>query len=237
MTNENTVKIEVVENSPRYYKLGDELFPSVTTVLSFFPSEELMSWIRALGEEEARRIAAERAVIGKKIHYLVLSKYAPNLRPPSTRLSWKNDGWEDEVEWRSQLALAMWEEYVRENGVQIRPLYVETPFVTRKYGYGGTPDMVTADGILYELKTSKQPYREHQIQVGAYTLLLRQNGVRIKEGVIVYLHPFEYNNPELKARVYRFDRSTLLNYAAEFLQLLKIYKEMNMHGKAREKTW
>ena len=72
MTNKNTVKIEVVENSPRYYKLGDELFPSVTTVLSFFPSQELMEWIKAVGEPEARRIAAERAVIGRKIHYLIL---------------------------------------------------------------------------------------------------------------------------------------------------------------------
>lgn len=226
MTNKNTVKIEVVENSPRYYKLGDELFPSVTTVLSFFPSQELMEWIKAVGEPEARRIAAERAVIGRKIHYLILSKYASNLKPPSVKLSWKDDGWENEVEQLSQLAFQMWERFLHEENIEIKPLYVETPFVTRKYGYGGTPDMVTTDGILYELKTSKQPYREHQIQVGAYTLLLRQNGVRIKEGVIVYLHPFEYNNPELKAKVYRFDRSTLLNYAAEFLELLKIYKEL-----------
>ena len=211
----------------RFYKVGDEYFPSVTTVLSFFPSEELMSWIRALGEEEARRIAAERAVIGKKIHYLVLSKYAPNLRPPSTRLSWKNDGWEDEVEWRSQLALAMWEEYVRENGVQIRPLYVETPFVTRKYGYGGTPDMVTADGILYELKTSKQPYREHLVQSGAYWLLLKRNGINVEKCRVVYLHPFETTNPSLKANTVELTKSDLKMYAVKFLELLEIYKSMN----------
>jgi len=226
MTNKNTVKIEVVENSPRYYKLGDELFPSVTTVLSFFPSQELMEWIKAVGEPEARRIAAERAVIGRKIHYLVLSKYAPNLKPPSTKLSWKGDGWENEVMLRGQIGLKMWERLLHEENIEIKPLYVETPFVTRKYGYGGTPDMVTADGILYELKTSKQPYREHFVQSGAYWLLLKRNGINVEKCRVVYLHPFELHNPDLKARVVEIDKNELKLRAAEFLELLKIYKEL-----------
>ena len=227
MTNKNTVKIEVVENSPRYYKLGDELFPSVTTVLSFFPSQELMEWIKAVGEPEARRIAAERAVIGRKIHYLILSKYASNLKPPSVKLSWKDDGWENEVEQLSQLAFQMWEKLLHEENIEIKPLYVETPFVTRKYGYGGTPDMVTADGILYELKTSKQPYREHLVQSGAYWLLLKRNGINVEKCRVVYLHPFETTNPSLKANTVELTKSDLKMYAVKFLELLEIYKSMN----------
>jgi len=213
------VNPEIIENSPRFYRIGDKTYPSVTTVLSFFPSEELKEWIRAVGKEEAQRIASERAVIGRMIHYLILSKYSSNLKPPSIRLPWKDDSWEDEVEHRSRLALAMYEEL----GLRINPQYVEHSFVTERYGYGGTPDLI-ADSTLYEIKTSKQMYREHEIQVGAYWLMLRQNRVKVNDCKLIYLHPFEFTNPELKARVFRLSEPELRWFAAEFLNLLKIYK-------------
>ena len=72
----------------------------------------------------------------------------------------------------------IYKDYHREMG--INPVFVEQPFISEYYQYGGTLDLVarTADErlLLIDFKTSPRIYTGHVIQLSAYNWLLKESG-------------------------------------------------------------
>jgi len=61
----------------------------------------------------------------------------------------------------------------------LSPILIETPLVSEKHGFGGTPDLLAksnGDNCLVDLKTGKAIYDEYLYQLAAYEILLRENG-------------------------------------------------------------
>lgn len=54
----------------RFYKVGEDLFPSVTTVLSSFEKEGIKQWQQRVGTEEAEKIKRYASSRGTRVHAL-----------------------------------------------------------------------------------------------------------------------------------------------------------------------
>lgn len=68
-------------------------------------------------------------------------------------------------------------------GKKIEPILIETPLVSERFKYGGTPDVFAkVDGMneLIDLKTGAGIYDEMVIQVSAYQQLLEENEHKVE---------------------------------------------------------
>ena len=108
-------------------------------------------------------------------------------------------------------------------GKKIEPILIETPLVSERLGYGGTPDIFAKiDGVkeLIDLKTGNGIYSEMVIQVTAYQQLLYENG---HEGEKVRI----LNIPRTKGESFIEKEVTPEMGSAAweiFIKLLEIYK-------------
>lgn len=212
--------------------MDEQRYPSVTSILAktLPESPELQLWKRIHGEEEAKRIMQERAVIGSCVHFIILSKYSiRTLEAPVIALPWKRDvaEWLQEIGYRTELSLAMWEEAIAK--IKFEPLFVEHSLISRKYRFAGTFDLLAKiydKNILFELKTSKELWNSHKIQLALYDILCRENDIRVDLGVLVSLHPFpEEGNPSLKPKTVWLNRKELDMYGKKGLELVKEFWE------------
>lgn len=69
---EHNIELESLENTKidgyRYYKVGNDLFPSVTTILSFQKNQRLVEWRQSIGEEVANFESRRAANRGNGFH-------------------------------------------------------------------------------------------------------------------------------------------------------------------------
>ena len=97
-------------------------------------------------------------------------------------------------------------------------LITETPLVSERFRYGGTPDIyVVNKNKLIDVKTSGGIYESHWIQLAGYGILLKEAGYPIDEYQILWLPKDD-----------RFDdpiRTDLRQEKRIFKYLLSIYKE------------
>jgi len=223
----SSMKVETV-NGLRYYVIDGQSFPSVTSILSLLPRPELEMWRKMVGEEEAEKIAQERSVIGKAAHFRILSKYSLRaLELPSVYLPWKNTiEWLKEINYRCELAHVMWQEVI--DGIDFEPLYVEHSLVSRKHRFAGTFDLLAKiydKNTLIDLKTSKELWESYKLQLGAYYLLCIENKLKVDLGMLIGLHPFLEENPDLKAKTVWLNRKELEEYGRRFLKLVEKFYE------------
>ena len=54
----------------RRYRVGDSLYPSVTTVIGHSKKKSIMEWRNRVGEEEANKISKRASTRGNKCHKL-----------------------------------------------------------------------------------------------------------------------------------------------------------------------
>ena len=54
----------------RRYRVGDSLYPSVTTVIGHSKKKSIMEWRQKVGEEEANKISKRASTRGNKCHKL-----------------------------------------------------------------------------------------------------------------------------------------------------------------------
>ena len=92
----------------------------------------------------------------------------------------------------------------------LKPIHLELPLVSDKYGFGGTIDCYAElDGklALIDFKTSKGVWPEMRVQVAAYAELLRENGHKVEEVHLLRIdkesgefhhHPFKDLSTEWK---------------------------------------
>ena len=54
----------------RRYRVGDSLYPSVTTVIGYSKKDSIVKWRKRVGEEEANKISTRASIRGNKCHKL-----------------------------------------------------------------------------------------------------------------------------------------------------------------------
>lgn len=65
------------EGDIRYYHVGNEKYPSITSVLGYFKKDSLQEWRNRVGEDEANKVSARASRRGTIIHEMV-EKYLDN---------------------------------------------------------------------------------------------------------------------------------------------------------------
>jgi hypothetical protein len=154
----------------KYINEEGQQVPGVTTVLGVLNKPFLIPWANKLGLQgiDSSQYVDGLAEIGQVAHYLILchlTREKPCLDDYSKNTI--------DIAENSFLSFLQWEK-----GHVIRPLWVEKPLVSDRYGFGGTPDFVgTVDGEaeLMDFKTGKAIYPEYFYQMAAYRQLVTEN--------------------------------------------------------------
>lgn len=117
--------------------------------------------------------------------------------------------------------------------------YVEHSVLSEKYKYGGKVDLVarvrckkTDEEMpltVIDLKTSKSVYDKHLLQLAAYYIALKEQGIKPDAGAILLVHPYIKNNPRLIGHLYPVSKIKLEQLGQEFLDLLEQFYAENRH--------
>jgi len=146
------------------YRLKDGTkVPGTTTIISgqlAWSKQALLWWAWNEGKEgrqfrETRDVAAD---LGSLVHACIEAELRGRPLPPIP------DEHKDKVD-NSLLAFYEWQQ-----GYQFTVLKTEEAMVSERHRYGGKPDLalVRKNTALWDLKTSKDIYADHRIQLAAY---------------------------------------------------------------------
>lgn len=72
----------------------------------------------------------------------------------------------------------------------ISPWEIEKPLYSEKHGFCGTPDCFTS--ILYDWKASNHTYPHYLLTMGAYSILMKENGYKPEEVQLVHITSNNY---------------------------------------------
>ncbi len=159
----------------RFYKIKNNLYPSVTTVLSVIRKPALEQWRGKLGNEEADRQMNKAGELGTNVHDLL---EAVNLGLP-----WCTD---DEAVARMVEAYESWfSTYIR------KVLYVEKVIYDPVYRFAGRFDLVAIlkhdrKPSLIDFKTGNSIWPDVPLQLAAYTETIGGMS-KIKRKIILHI--------------------------------------------------
>jgi hypothetical protein len=204
----------------RYKKKGGLLVPGVTTITGQL-DKRLKYWANELGLQGVSLGAYTNALagVGTLAHHLVMCDITDQ-KPDTSDFSPK-------LLSLAENALCSWYEW-RKNHELKTGLY-ESPLVSEKYGYGGTPDWYgKLDGVftVVDFKTSDNIYEEHRIQIVAYMNLIKEAGYPVYAARIVRIGRDETEG---------FGDYPITNLAGQwrvFLGLLEVYNARREAGKS-----
>ena len=159
---ENLNRIDVLDE--RFYQVGEEFYPSVTTVLSAYPKGYgFENWLKTVGSE-ADRIVKEAADLGSNVHNAIEQILL------GRQITWIHEGKQlfTLEEWQMICRfMDFYNDYIKE-GAQVA---TETQLFSKKLKLGGTCDMVaTINGEVWliDFKTSNGLYKTNEMQLAAY---------------------------------------------------------------------
>ncbi len=195
------------------YKLkSGTLIPGVTTVLNILGKQALIEWAYQCGLKgiDYHKVRDTAGDIGTLVHYLIMLEFKGE-KPDTSEYSPANL----EI---AQNCLKSYHSWLRDN--PIKPLMVETPLISEKYAYGGTPDVYgeLRGNVLIDFKTSKGIYDSFFYQLGAYGQLLLENTGKLPDKAII-LRIGKDNSDDLEIRTV----SNLGRYFEVFRHCLCIY--------------
>lgn len=166
---------------PVYRLANGKRVPSVTTVISaVLAKPALVKWANRMGLDgvETDTYRDELADTGTQVHEWI-RQHLLGVEPDNPEL-------DDEHLGMAVTAFSRWLEWLEVNPLE--PVFGERPFVSERWGIGGTPDLAARHPrglVLCDWKTSKSIYDEHLHQVSTYAELLEENGVHVERAVVV----------------------------------------------------
>lgn len=159
----------------RYYVVGDQQLPRVSTILDHHPKPGIARWHKKVGFEEAARISEEATTFGKRVHALTERIDRGEVFTPEPDLvayaeTWKLFVADHVAEW----------------------IAIEVFLYSLKHGYAGTADRVArlknGHTAIVDLKTSKHASDDYGLQTAAYYgALYEMEGTRVQERMAVFL--------------------------------------------------
>jgi len=204
------LKAETTEKG-RTYAVGEELFPSVTTVIGYSKKKNIMEWRKRVGEEEANKISKRASTRGNKTHKLA-ELYLSNL----SISKYKND----------VMSMGLFN--------QIKPYIdkidnihaLEAPLYSNVLRMAGRVDCIAEyDGELaiIDFKTSTKTKREEWIQdyfaqECAYAIMFQElTGLKVKK--LVTIIACETGEPQI------FEIYDKFKYAHKLKEYIDAYKK------------
>lgn len=161
----------------RYYKKdGKTRVAGTTTILGILDKPALIHWAWNLGlkGEDYRKVRDKAASIGTIAHEMI--EY--HLKKEEIDLSEYSQANID----KAKVAFNAFLNF--EKAYKLKPIEMEIPLVSEKYGYGGSIDLyaeLNGKKCLIDFKTSKAIYPTMKVQVAAYKNLLEENGYPVDE--------------------------------------------------------
>lgn len=210
--------------------------PGVTTIVGQLgKGEPLMNWAHRIGYESTIEIIKERFNEPHRVDELILPDYEEIDTWQSKRdtagargtdvhkLITDFLGGEEVMMPDDEVALNCFDKFLRwwaaeTKGGNCTTIITETPYVSEKLRFGGTPDIIMVDKQkLVDIKTGgKWVYDEWWYQLAGYDILLRENGHKLKEYQILWLPKDGFDCPI---------RADLTREKRIFKNLLKIYHD------------
>jgi ATP-dependent exoDNAse (exonuclease V) beta subunit len=153
----------------RFYKVDNDLYPSVTSVLSSLSKEGIDEWVKRVGTEEANKVKNQAASRGTKVH-LMCEDYVANKpdilkgrMPDTIPLFRQIQPWLDEnIESVYNIEIPLYSKRLRSAG--------RCDLIAKVKGYGT---------CIIDYKTSGKPKEEHWItnyfyQETAYSIMMEE---------------------------------------------------------------
>lgn len=168
-----------------YYHINGKRVPSVTTVLGAMADKGGLKVWKARNADH-KELARKAAIRGNFMHMRILGRYsdAPMEIPTEMPEEW----WPKNMVQDLDEMTKQWEEL----SLRIaQPCLVEhTTYAGGAFPFAGTVDMhakVEGWDAILDLKSSKQPYESHKLQLGAYARAMREHGVNTNRGFVAYV--------------------------------------------------
>ena len=176
----HTVPRIVNSNGMRQYKVGDEMFPSITSILSRISSEGIDAWKERVGTDVANLICQNAINRGNKFHK-ISEAYLGN----GCICKFENHLLEFGMFEQARAALDRISDIIG----------IEMPMVSRELMIGGTADIIAKfDGIdsVIDLKSSTAPKKESWckkffLQETAYALMFEEISSRPIERIVTII--------------------------------------------------
>lgn len=152
------------------YWVDGERVQGVTTILSRFKdSGGLIHWAWQCGMDgkDYREERDRAANVGTCAHDMVDARIR--------KISFDYEDWPPEILEKAKISFAAFEQWA--NDSQLEAAETEVQLISRKYRYGGTPDVFFVRGkrSLGDWKTSNAVYPEYLCQLAAYKNLWEEN--------------------------------------------------------------
>jgi hypothetical protein len=214
-------EVDEDESGDRYYEWDDGAeYPSVTTILKADPEkkEAIQNWRETHPDPDHYR--DRQGQLGRLVHRRVLNQYAIRSLPPEPiRQELLDDDFKADVE----TAVGMWDDVPIDVGE--RP-HVEVAVRNDEYRYAGRFDLLTDDGVLCDLKISKQVRESYRYQAAAYWKALESMDdlPNPTEAAIIRLHPDPAWNKHLTPKVERITPPQANILFERFKRILGIYR-------------
>jgi hypothetical protein len=214
----------------RYYQIGNQFYPSVTTILSaVLPKKALTRWKERTPDWEKQQRNAQ--IVGTLIHFRILhgvGRKAYQYLQPIEQIPYNEiEECTPELLYRVEIGELMFNEL----GLKIAPpVAIEELVVNHEFRYAGRFDMLAAiDGqkTLVDIKTSKREYRSHLLQLGGYAMAMDTFPER---AAVIYLDYREESNPLLRPKLIFFSQRELKSAGAEFLACVDEFHERYPNG-------
>lgn len=157
--------------------------PSVTWVAGYWPKGvQFYKWLADKGWNEAEAAKSAAGDKGSKVHLAIEMILNGEEFRIDTKVLNKSTGQFEELTYDELLCVKSFCDWRDE--VKPEVIATEMTVFSDIHGYAGTVDLVCRiDGIMYvvDFKTSKQVWREHELQVSAYRVALENGENPIKD--------------------------------------------------------
>ena len=174
------IKIDFEKPHISYRNSEGKVIGGVTTILNVLNKPALIPWAYARGQQGVSLYGSrdKAANIGTIVHARIMAYYRgeeidnSNIAPDIWGMT--NNSLQSFFEWTKNR--------------DIKPIIVEKPMISEKYGYGGTPDIfgeMDGEPTLLDFKTGSGIYEEHFIQIAAYLQLFKEAGCIVQKIVIL----------------------------------------------------
>lgn len=211
-----TAPTRIQKPNGRWYQIGDQVYPSVTTLLSALSKPALSNWIERTAIEATTKIAADvysaslvqplshsafitavqARVRGKKDSEKQLNKAANIGTQTHSMIEWRlrqmlNQAVADppQISQEAAIAYSAWLSWAEQH--ELNPIWIEETVWSHSNSYAGTMDLLAfVDGktTLIDWKTGKSVYPEARLQNIAYQRALEEMGHgKPAQGLIVRL--------------------------------------------------
>lgn len=167
----------------RFYQRNDKFYPSVSTILNYFPKNKFFhDWLREVGFN-SEIIAAKAAEEGTQVHNAIEKLIN------GEEIKWFSD---DGI---AKYSLEVWKMILKFNEFwsKYKPKLIATEYhiFSDKYEYAGTIDLIIKlnDEIwLLDIKTSNSLHTTYELQLGAYAAAWNEtHDIKVNKTGILWL--------------------------------------------------